>query len=270
MTLRKLRSLATILRRDPREFAVRVTAIAQGRIEPLRVRRPVYSPRGWAAAVDACEPVFGSDFRLVLSEPALADLEAELDAHNAELARRAPYTLAHNADADLARCCYALCRVLRPATVIETGVGYGVTTSHLLAALAQNGRGTLHSIDLPPLDQGAEEHAGVLVPGRLRDRWVLHRGMSRHVLPRVLDDLGSVDLFLHDSLHTYANMRFEFAEVWPRLAAGGVVIADDVQGNAAFAELSAGHRSFACVVQQSRKNAMFGMLLKRSAGETPI
>lgn len=263
MTLRKLRSLASILRRDPKEFAVRVTAIAQGRIEPLRVQRPAYQPLRWAAALEALEPVFGKDFTRALSEPVLAALEAELGAHTAALQVRAPYTLAHNADADLARCCYAVCRVLRPATVIETGVGYGVTTSYLLAALAENGHGALHSIDLPPLDRGAEAYAGVLVPGRLRTRWGLHRGMSRHVLPRLLDELGSVDVFVHDSLHTYANMRFEFAGVWPRLAAGGVVLADDVEGNAAFAELSARDVHLACTVQQSGKQAMFGIAVKR-------
>jgi predicted O-methyltransferase YrrM len=46
-----------------------------------------------------------------------------------------------------------------------------------------------------------------------------------------------VDLFLHDSLHTHRNMRREFEAVWPRLRAGGVILADDVERNQAFDEL---------------------------------
>jgi predicted O-methyltransferase YrrM len=46
-----------------------------------------------------------------------------------------------------------------------------------------------------------------------------------------------VDLFVHDSLHTYRNMRREFELVWPRLRTGGVILADDVERNRAFGEL---------------------------------
>jgi len=43
-----------------------------------------------------------------------------------------------------------------------------------------------------------------------------------------------VDIFVHDSLHTYRNMRFEFETVWPSLTHSGVVISDDIAMNRAF------------------------------------
>ena len=45
------------------------------------------------------------------------------------------------------------------------------------------------------------------------------------------------DLFLHDSLHTYRNMRRELEVAWPHLRAGGVILADDVERNHAFGDL---------------------------------
>jgi predicted O-methyltransferase YrrM len=146
--------------------------------------------------------------------------------------------------------------------VVETGVGYGVTTAFLLQALAANGAGVLRSIDLPPLERGAEDYAGVLVPLELRARWMLHRGMSRRVLPGVLAEAGVVDLFVHDSMHTLENMRFELGQAWQRLARGGAIVADDIEGNAAFAELAEESATCAVAVRQAEKPALFGVAVK--------
>jgi hypothetical protein len=48
--------------------------------------------------------------------------------------------------------------------------------------------------------------------------------------------LGAIGLFVHDSLHTYRNMRWEFHAVTPHLADDAIVISDDVQLNAAFGQ----------------------------------
>jgi len=139
----------------------------------------------------------------------------------------------HDADTDLSDFCYVICRALRPRHVVETGVGSGVTTSFILQALAANGEGHLWSIDLPPI--GAEEFAGRFVPQHLRTRWTLIRGRSRDVLPRLLQDFSTVDVFLHDSLHTTRNMTFEFQTAWQKLTAGGVLVSDDIHMSNAFA-----------------------------------
>jgi predicted O-methyltransferase YrrM len=56
-------------------------------------------------------------------------------------------------------------------------------------------------------------------------------------LPRLLQEIPTIDLFVHDSLHTHRNMRREFDTVWPSLRDGAVLLADDVERNGAFGEL---------------------------------
>jgi hypothetical protein len=265
-------SLASILRRDPREFVERVAAIAEGRIEPYRVPRPDYETTPWEDLVGRATAVLGPAFATALDEPALREIEDEIRGSAARLSASAPYTLAHNADARLARCCYAVCRAVRPRVVVETGVGYGVTTSYVLAALEQNRAGELHSVDLPPLDRGAEDYAGALVPERLRSRWTFRRGMSRRVLPGVLQRVRPVDVFLHDSMHTYDNMRFELREALTAMRGGGVLLADDVEGNAAFAELRGHAHTLWAVSGQAEKDGLLGIFttpdsVARTSGE---
>lgn len=64
----------------------------------------------------------------------------------------------------------------RPAVVVETGVAMGFTTAVILAAMDENGAGTLESIDLPPLQVDATGFVGNVIPVDLRGRWTLHVG----------------------------------------------------------------------------------------------
>ena len=138
-------------------------------------------------------------------------------------------------DARLCRLAWCLARHLRPERVVETGVGRGLTTRAVLEGLERNGAGHLWSVDLPPLlERRLAEETGAAVTAELRGRWTLIRGSSRHVLPRLLDELGHVGLFVHDSMHTTRNVTFELECVWPALAPGGVTLVDDVQRNRAF------------------------------------
>ena len=66
-----------------------------------------------------------------------------------------------------------------------------------------------------------------------------HHNMAsklRSSLEPLLQKLGSTDLFLHDSEHSYENMMFEFETTWPFLRRGGILLADDVTANNAFAD----------------------------------
>jgi predicted O-methyltransferase YrrM len=145
-----------------------------------------------------------------------------------------------DADPALARLVWCATRHLAPETVVETGVARGITTRCILEALERNGRGRLWSIDLPPLI-GAHYRAqvGAAVPERLRHRWTYIEGSSRTRLSSLLRKLGRIQLFVHDSMHTDRNLGFELAQVWPALAPGGVVVADDIERNAAFARFAA-------------------------------
>jgi predicted O-methyltransferase YrrM len=148
---------------------------------------------------------------------------------------------------------YAILRALKPKFAVETGVANGFSTAFALLALDQNGEGELHSIDYPRSfgDDSASFHDGIgsvgvpaehepgwLVPERLRERWTLRLGRSQDELPPLLESLGTIDFFLHDSEHSYECMRFEFTSAWPVLREGGVLVSDDVNSTAAFAEFA--------------------------------
>lgn len=254
-------SLAAVLRRDPQEFMVRIGAIVTGRLEPLRYRPPNYEAMEWDALVRDLPADVQTDFAGALEEPELGELERELGERAQQLADTG-IDSRHNGDLRLARCCYAMVRALRPAIVVETGVAHGVSTTFLLSALERNGAGSLHSIDLPPHDARAEAHVGALVPPRLRARWQLHRGMAARVLPPLLERLGRVDLFVHDSMHTYRNMTFEFAAAWRAMPGRGAIIADDIEANRAFLDLRARAPRFWAVCRQGAKPALFGVAVR--------
>jgi predicted O-methyltransferase YrrM len=142
--------------------------------------------------------------------------------------------------------------------VLETGVAYGVSSVFILKALQVNGRGTLHSVDLPPLRSEYERFWGIAVPEAFKDRWRLHRGSSARVLPRLLREIRTIDLFVHDSLHTRRNMRREFDAIWPRLRNGGALLADDVERNRAFSELQKKSPALWRVVQDREESPLHG------------
>jgi predicted O-methyltransferase YrrM len=174
----------------------------------------------------------------------------------------APFISDHNGDLRLGHLCYAMARIKRPSLIVETGVCYGVTSAFLLKAIQVNGRGVLHSIDLPPLGKGADDFVGRLVPADLRREWRLHRGRSQDLLAGLVRDHGPVDLFVHDSLHTYRNMRMEFEVITPHLASDALVLADDVEGNSAFAEWVSHLRpGYSAVVRERTKHSLLGVAL---------
>lgn len=132
---------------------------------------------------------------------------------------------------------YVTCRMFKPEIVVETGVASGFSSAFILQALELNQKGRLFSIDLPNQPgQEIENETGWLVPKNLRYRWKLILGSSKEKLPVLLRDLERVDLFYHDSEHSYENMMFEFNTVWKYLKPEGQLLADDITENAAFEE----------------------------------
>jgi predicted O-methyltransferase YrrM len=145
---------------------------------------------------------------------------------------------------------YWLVRRLRPRTIVQTGVCNGFSTAMLALALARNGDGgELHAIDLPQIFDPADpawtragvvygviipegRSSGWLVPGSCRDRVHVQTGDAAALLPPLLGRLGEIDLFFHDSDHTYAHMAFEFREAKGALRPGGLIVADDIAWNA--------------------------------------
>lgn len=148
----------------------------------------------------------------------------------------------NDGDPALGRASWCLVRHTKARSLVETGVARGLTTAVLLEALQRNGGpGRLWSIDLPPLGVPvAQQEIAAAVPAEARIRWTYVHGSSRRRLPRLLNDLAGVDVFVHDSLHTQRNVLFELTTVWPFLRPGGAVLVDDVDFNAAFSAWRAG------------------------------
>ncbi len=146
---------------------------------------------------------------------------------------------------------YAITRILKPDIVLETGVASGVSSAYILHALEDNKHGSLISIDLPceegqvypedyiksagagwPVPKG--EQPGWIIPDDLRHRWRLISGRSSEKLQPALEEVESMDIFIHDSEHSYENMRWEYLTAWPYLKRGGILLSHDVDWNNAF------------------------------------
>lgn len=122
---------------------------------------------------------------------------------------------------------YLLVRASRPEVAVDTGVLYGASTAHILAAMADNGIGELHSIDIGR-DRSEPPH-DFFIPAHLQSRWELIIGDSKDELPRLLRRCGNIDLFYHDSLHTWEHMLWEYGIALPYLTERGVLASDDVE-----------------------------------------
>ena len=68
-----------------------------------------------------------------------------------------------------------------------------------------------------------------MLPRELLDRWHLIIGDSRQQLPHLLARLGRIDLFHHDSLHTYDHMMWEYNTAFPYLQEDGILSSHDVR-----------------------------------------
>jgi len=264
--MRKIQLLAEVGWRSPVEFIDRLRAVIEVRAGLVSGGKSGIEAINWEIVVGRLFEILGFDVNASQSEQALHEIEAWVLRGIEQLRNKGPWMLAHNASLGFGRLAYALCRGMRPKIVLETGVAYGVSSAYILKALSVNSDGVLHSIDLPPLAEDQERFVGALIPDDLKDRWCYRRGTSRRVMPGLLAELGQIDLFLHDSLHTYWNMRFELETVWPRLKPGGVLLADDVNENRFFAEfVKRRDISFCAVAEQEDKESWLGVVVKTDA-----
>jgi hypothetical protein len=262
--------LLALLPQRPGEFMSRAAASLAIRLDPYVRTRPTYPVEEWSSALSVAGAHLGADLVAAISDGDLGAFEAAIRERLRTVPADAPFPAFHNGDFRMARLCYGIVRALRPACVIETGVCYGVTSSFILRALERNAFGTLYSIDLPPLGPGASGFVGWLVPAELRARWRLLHGSSKGLLPRLVSAVGAVDVFLHDSLHTYRNIRRELETVAPKLSPRSVVVADDIEGNRAFGDWASQSRpSYWAVVSEEAKDGLLGLgVFNRGAGWT--
>lgn len=175
---------------------------------------------------------------------------------------------------------YALVRLTEPDHIIETGVSSGVSSTHLLLGVRKNRHGAVHSIDLPIRQRGSRfssrdsvvalppgRPTGWAMPSELRDGWDLRIGASEVLLPGLVDELPSVGLFLHDSLHRPTHLTFELATVRPKLVPGAVVLADNtVWTGRAFPRFA---RSVGAPVRRRGRSDLVGLRMPKGGAADP-
>lgn len=118
---------------------------------------------------------------------------------------------------------FAIVKLLKPDKAVETGVGPGSSTTTILSAI---GSGTLHSIDFG-VKYGNEEETypvGFVVPDRLKSKWHLHIGDSAKLLKPLLEELGTIEMFYHDSTHSEEHVQFEISNAWNHMDRGIILI----------------------------------------------
>jgi hypothetical protein len=226
----KLPSIVAAVARDPIESFYRA-----------RTRFVAWKAHGEPFHAYAMEKDWRQHLRAALGIPEVSEFQDVWTdvLHSPELkrVRIGPQTFGIWNDGDPALCeaVWRLTRHLRPSKVVETGVARGMTSRIVLEALHRNSIGHLWSIDLPPaLDRHQVNQIGIAVPRRLMDRWTYIEGSSRRRLPTLLSNLGKIDLFIHDSMHTEDNVSFEMKLAWGALRPGGAMIVDDIDLNRAF------------------------------------
>ena len=120
---------------------------------------------------------------------------------------------------------YSLVRAIQPAHVVETGTHLGLGSCVIAAALLRNGHGRLTTIDI-------NSEAGYLIT----DPWasVIDRRTGNSI--DVLKELQDVDIFLHDSLHTYDYETSEVMAVEPNLSTDAIVLSDNAHESSALSD----------------------------------
>jgi hypothetical protein len=94
----------------------------------------------------------------------------------------------------------------------------------------------------------------IAIGDRHTERWSYIRGSSRPRLPELLSQLGRIDLFIHDSLHSEHDVRFELERPWAAVKPGGVPVVDDVDvswGFQSFTQAFSGYQSMICEASRS-------------------
>jgi Methyltransferase domain len=120
---------------------------------------------------------------------------------------------------------YAIVRARQPETVVETGTHLGLGSCVIAGALLRNGHGRLITIDIDS-DSGhliAEPWAGVI-----------DRRIASSV--EALASIPGVDMFLHDSLHTYEYELAELTAVEPNLNSAAIVLSDNAHDSRALSD----------------------------------
>jgi hypothetical protein len=163
---------------------------------------------------------------------------------------------------------YVLVRLYRPSVCLETGVFYGGTTSFILNALRKNNHGALLSIDLPRIgNHDSTKHhkvgdtedipegldIGFIIHPDQKERWTLIRGSSLGEIPRINK---TIDMYNHDSDHSFYFVKKEMEMVLPKLSSGAVIMADDLDWSNGFYSVCVENKFYPLIITDNGKSGL--------------
>lgn len=112
-----------------------------------------------------------------------------------------------------------------------------MSSTFLLLGAEANSFGTLHSIDYPVPRKGPDGNeswaippgmsSGWGVPEEIRGRWDLRLGKSETLLEPLLEEIGALDFYCHDSPVDVRHFEFEMKAIRRHLKPGSLVVSDN-------------------------------------------
>jgi predicted O-methyltransferase YrrM len=198
--------------------------------------------------------------RLVDSDPYVLEWEGLIrDLYERSHVSPTAHPLDFRVESETGLALYSLVRQRRPTLVVETGVANGYSTVLILSALNRNGHGRLLSVDV-------SANVASLVRDQEMERWVLSvlpRRRRRRALTALLGGGSEIDLFIHDSDHSYSWQALEYAIAWKRLSREGILLSDDVDSSRAFFDFCARNVLRPVLLMDRRK--LIGAVAARAA-----
>lgn len=117
---------------------------------------------------------------------------------------------------------YMLTRACKPRIVLETGTFKGYSSSEIARALKANASGHLLTVDIAA-------DTGEAVPAELTPHITFHRSTPSRRFAAEWPVDSRIDLFFHDSLHTFLNTFGELTWFARHYAAGAVIVCHDAK-----------------------------------------
>ncbi|MGC8538680.1 MAG: class I SAM-dependent methyltransferase [Candidatus Micrarchaeia archaeon] len=153
---------------------------------------------------------------------------------------------------------YGITRRLKPKIFIETGVADGVSSFFILNAIKKNKTGKLISIDV-------RNNVGNFVPEGLKKSWELKilRGNFVNDFKNIMSKSPRVDIFLHDSDHSYEWQTLEYKAALNKLVKNGLLLSDDVDKSYALIDLIKANPNKYKVFTMVTDRKAFGVIMNR-------
>jgi len=258
--MKKTFLLIQTLIKNPKDFLNRLNIKIEVFIDKLKNKKTDYSETSPKTAIEKIQKKLKIKNNF-LAEKELKQIKKQVLGKYSYIKNTLKKESQYKGNIRLGEFCYFLCRAIKPKIVLETGVDYGISSAFILKALEKNKFGELHSIDLPPLRKNADKFTGILIPKKIKKRWKLHKGLSAKVLPKLIKQIKQVNIFIHDSLHTYKNMKKEFLLINPKLGKKFAVIFDDIELNSAFKEIFSNKKGLSLAIPKEKKRSLIGVFI---------